>query len=181
MYGVVSLLDEATNEKIEAIWEDFQRGLGVHGVSQTPIPHVSYHVASKYNLSRLEENLDLLVQQITSFSIRTNGLGVFTGEQPVLYIPVIRENEFASVQRRMYEIANKLTRDGNDYYIPGNWTPHITLAHKDFDLKMLASAIYLLCARDFVWEIKIDNLAIIGGEDDPNKPHEVLTIFPFTR
>lgn len=182
MYAVVSLLDETSRHAVEAIWDEFQTEFGVHGVSRTPLPHLSYHVARKYDMSDLQEQLSFLLQQITSFTIHSYGLGLFTGPQPVLYLAVAVEPELSNMQRRMWQVSNRYAHDTDDHYHPSVWRAHVTLAHQDMDHDMLARAVRLLSERDFNWEMRVDNIAIVGGDpEDSGKPHEVVTLFPFSR
>ena len=90
MHGISSLLDNDHNQLIEELWAELEREFSVCGVYVTPYPHFSYHVAQDYDVDKLEPVLQRITSNITTFKVRTGGLGVFTDNSPVLYIPVVR-------------------------------------------------------------------------------------------
>src|SRR5579871_3200774 len=85
--GVVSLLDGEHYQQVETLWAELAERFGLRGVYVTPFPHFSYHVASHYDTGQLEPILRQVASKIHPFQIKITGLGIFTGPQPVLYIP----------------------------------------------------------------------------------------------
>jgi hypothetical protein len=175
MYGVVSLLDDPHDDKVEAIWSELQARFGVHGVSVTPIAHFSYHVARGYDLDGLSEVLTGVAAETAPFSVKTTGLGIFTGADPVLYIPVRLRSELVALQQRLWDGLAEIVDAPQQLYHPGNWQPHITLIHKDVDHELLPQVVRMLSQRDFSWTITVDNLACLGGD----AVHGVITRVPF--
>src|SRR5262245_39184 len=102
MYGIVALLDEQHEAKVKGLWAEFQEKFGVHGVSGVPVPHFSFHVAEKYNREKLDITLKQAAREMSPFMVRTNGLGIFTGKEPVLYIPVTRTPELTQFHQRLW-------------------------------------------------------------------------------
>lgn len=174
MYGVVSLLDELHNGKVEAIWGELQTKFGVHGVSITPIAHFSYQVAREYDTDRLKIILENIATQVQPFQVRTVGLGIFTGDDPVLYIAIQLDSSLVNLQKRLWNALVEVTDAPNKLYHPHNWQPHITLTHKDVNHELLPQVVRLLAERDFYWTISIDNLAVLGGDDT----HKIINHFP---
>ncbi|RMG75903.1 MAG: 2'-5' RNA ligase family protein [Chloroflexi bacterium] len=174
MYAVVSLLDEVHHEQMEDLWREFKEKLGFHGVSQSPIPHFSYHVAQRYDIRKLTKLLTMTTKQIRPFKIRTNGLGIFTGIIPVLYVPIMLDKHLRNIHHHMWRAVSEVAKDAIPYYHPDNWMPHITVTHGDVDHEMLPQVIRLLSERDFNWEITVNNIAIIGGDDEP---HRIISEF----
>ena len=99
MDGIVSLLDSKHNQLIEELWAELKREFTVQGVYVTPYPHFSYHVAQVYDVDKIEPVLQRITSNITTFNVKTSGLGVFTGTSPVLYIPVVRGTNLAAYGR----------------------------------------------------------------------------------
>lgn len=164
MYGVTSLLDEKHDAAVRALWDEMAQKLGIRSEHDKPVPHFSYHVASGYNMDHLKETLAAFARRMKPFTVRTNGLGVFTGESPTLFIPVIIDPGLLALHERLWEPITATAYESSDHYHPNNWLPHITLAgHTTTDHETLRDAIYLLSARDFNWEITIDNLTVIGS------------------
>jgi 2'-5' RNA ligase len=168
MYGIVSLLDDKHNGFVQDLWDEFKAKFGVHGVHRTPIPHFSYHVAQEYDLDAVRNLLMPIVRDLKPFTVQTTGLGIFTGKDPVLYVPVRRDAHIIQLHERIWRTIaeSKAVIDSNTYYQPSQWHPHITLTHHDVDHDMLPKVIRVLSERQFAWEITIDNLAVLDGEDD---------------
>ncbi len=176
MYGVVSLLDDEHETLVEGLWAEFQQKFGVHGVSMTPIPHFSYHVAEHYDMERVAGIVRQIARDTPPFRVKTSGLGIFTGPDRVLYVIVDHNPVLAALHRRIWEAMDGLTDTANPYYHPDNWHPHITITHKDVDDELLPEIVELIDQRDFNWDIGVDNLAVLGAE--PGEIHSVTHRFP---
>jgi 2'-5' RNA ligase len=172
MDGIVSLLDSTHTEKVNALWREFDQRFGIKSVHQMPVAHVSYHVAERYYLARLEPLMREVVEGIGPFKIETNGLGIFTGPEPVLYIPVIRSPMLAFFHQKVWESVNNAAVNTRSYYHPDQWRAHITLAYGDVNHDLLTEIVRLLSPRDFSWEIQIDNLSFLQNEGSEGKSGE---------
>jgi 2'-5' RNA ligase len=161
MHGIVSLLDNDHNQLVEELWADLERVFSVHGVYVTPYPHFSYHVAQDYDVDKIESVLQRITSNITTFKVRTSGLGIFSGSSPVLYIPVARSLELTRLHQELWQEISTLSSGGQEYYHPGQWLPHITIGFGDISKENLSQIIPFLAGRDFNWEITIDNIALI--------------------
>ena len=166
-YGVVSILDDEHSDKVEKLWDTFQQEFGIHGVFHTPIPHFSYHVAEQYDLAGIEKIVAKLASEITPFEVKTTGLGIFTGDDPVLFVPVVRTAALEQIHERVWQAINDedVVTGAFSYYELPQWVPHITLTHKDAGHDLLPQVVQFLSQHNFTWNIKIDNLSIIGGDE----------------
>ncbi len=161
MHGVVSLLDKEHYQLVEDLWAELEREFSVHGGYITRYPHFSYHVAQDYDVDELEPILERITSNITTFQVRTSGLGIFTGASPVLYIPVVRSRELTELHEELWETTSTTGSGIQEYYHPDQWMPHITIGFGDLNKDNLPQIIAALATRDFNWEITIDNLALI--------------------
>lgn len=164
MYGIVALLDPMHEALVEALWSEFRRNFGIHGVSATPVPHFSFHIAPRYDFAQVEGILRRFAMQLPPFVVHTNGLGVFTGAEPVLFIPIIRSLPLIDLQRQLWTPLSAAAADPSPLYQPEAWRPHITLTHRDVNHELLPQVIRLLSERDFRWEIAIDTLAVLSDQ-----------------
>lgn len=169
MYGVVALLDAAHHARVEALWAEFREKFGVHGVSLTPVPHFSLHVAESYDFDALETIVAQAAATVTPFKVRTNGLGIFTGKEPVLYIPIIRNPDLTAFHQRMWLSISAVAKQPSPYYHPDNWRPHITLTHRDVNHDLLPQIIRTLTEREFYWDVYVDSLAILASDAEPER------------
>ena len=83
MHGIVSLLDDEHYARVEGIWGQLERELGVSGIYSTPFPHFSYQVAEGYDTEAVEAVLQAVASRIAPFKIRTAGLGIFKATSPL--------------------------------------------------------------------------------------------------
>lgn len=161
MHGIVSLLDGLHSQYVEELWSELKREFGVEGVYVTPFPHFSYQVANNYDVESLTTTLSTFATKHAPFQVRTNGLGVFNGQAPVLYIPVVRDPTLTNFHKALWQALTN-TGDGlQAYYQPEHWMPHITIGIRDLNSDSLALIMRYLNGRDFNWHIHVDNLALI--------------------
>jgi hypothetical protein len=163
MVGIVSLLDDLHYGYVEDLWTELQQEFGVKGVYVTPYPHFSYHVADDYDIKRLEPILQKVASNQTSFQVRTSGLGIFTGEAPVLYIPVVRNPALTQFHELLWRELSNTGNGALEYYHPDHWIPHITIGFSDLNSDNLAHIVRYLNERTFNWQIMVDNLTFIGN------------------
>lgn len=161
MHGIVSLLDSKHYQLVEELWAELKQEFSVDGVYITPYPHFSYHVAQAYDVDKIEPILDRITSNISTFKVRTSGLGVFTGTSPVLYIPVARSLELAELHHELWEQISPASSGAQPYYHPDQWLPHITIGFGDISQDKLSHIVPFLAERDFSWEITVDNIALI--------------------
>lgn len=163
--GVVSLLDPEHYTTVQGIWDELEDELGLREVRGTPWPHISYQLGD-YDLDVLPGVLEKLAAATPKFEIETTGLGIFSGLQPVLYLPVVRTAELSEFQRLLWTAVGTACRNASDDYWVSNWIPHVTIAAGDLDASNVADAVKLLSARRYDWRITIDNLAYIDAGYD---------------
>jgi 2'-5' RNA ligase len=161
MHGVVSLLDDEHYALVEHLWDELETKLGVRSICKTPFPHFSYHVAEGYAVGLLEPILRRLASHCGVFRVRTGGLGVFSGDYPVLYVAVVRSPALSALNQKLWQELAGASTGAVEYYHPEQWMPHITLADGDVLKDHLPEAVRLLSARAFDWEIEVTNLSLI--------------------
>ena len=165
MNGVVSLLGTEHYRIVEDLWQKLETRFGVRGVTITPYPHFSYQIAEQYDESRLEAALAQLAAKQSAFTVRTAGIATFTGPEPVVYIPVVRDLELSHFHLRVCNAITGIGTGVSPYYDDKFWMPHITIGFGDITPDALAGITHLLAKRSFDWEIPIDNLAYINVQN----------------
>jgi 2'-5' RNA ligase len=166
MHGVVSLLEQRSYAAVEGLWDELERQFGVRGVRATPFPHFTYQVAGAYDEPALESAMRRVAGARPPFQARTTGLGVFTGAEPVVYVPVVRDARLSALHEAVWDALSPAGSDVSGYYRPDQWMPHITLAWADIDAERAGAIAGYLAGRSFDWEITIDNLTFIRDTGD---------------
>jgi 2'-5' RNA ligase len=158
---VVSLLDRSHYKQVEDLWAELAEEFAVKGVYVSPRPHITYHIATCYSVRSLEPVLRRLAASKTAFKVRTGGLGIFTGPQPVLYIPVVRSPELTQFHEALWQGICQTGSEVEDYYHPARWVPHITVGIGDLQKDNLSQIVRFLAERDFNWEITLDHVTLV--------------------
>lgn len=165
MEGIATLLEPHRYADIEAIWSYLEADCDLKGVKITPVPHVSWQLVDSYQMDMLFAVLEEFCRHAKPFLARTTGLGIFTGENPVIYIPLVKNHQLL----RFHEILwNETARAGSGiipHYSPENWIPHITLASGDVDRIKLSCAMERLAFHTYNWEFVVDHL-VVGRQRD---------------
>jgi 2'-5' RNA ligase len=161
MHAVVSLLDPAHYARVEALWAEVADRFSVRGVYVTPYPHFSYQTAAEYDVGQLAPVLQRVAAETAPFTVRTGGLGIFTGPRPVLTIAVARGPAVARLHGLLWDALAPVAGGVSAYYHPDGWLPHITIGFGDVTPDALGAIIRGLGARDFNWEIPITDLGLI--------------------
>jgi 2'-5' RNA ligase len=162
MHGIVSLLDPIYNQHVEELWHKLEVDCGLKGIQVTPIPHFSWHVAQDYNQALLKPALEEIAKISQPFVVRTTGVGLFTGDNPVIFIPLVKDSNLLRMHEQLWERIKSAAVGPNPHYSPELWMPHITLSHGDLDGDRFLCAMEKLVIDPYKWEIKVDNIALIS-------------------
>lgn len=166
MQAIASLLDPVTNEQTKDLWRVLEEKCGLAGIKTTPYPHFSWLSCEDLDWARVCKKLEKITSKVSGFRVNTAGIGIFPGANPILYIPVIKTPELLQIHQLIWkEVAQYLIKP-QDYYLPDQWMPHITLAHGDLNQDNLACAIRDLALDSRVYEIFVDNISVIFHIDD---------------
>jgi 2'-5' RNA ligase len=166
MNGIASLLDGPATSRVNYLWQELEARCGLDGVKTTPLPHFSWQVTEAYNLPQLEIVLHAFARQARPFVIHTSGLGLFTGENPIVYISIVKDESLIHFHSLLWEQLREIAIHPTLFYAPEQWVPHITLAYNDVTTANLDCVMRYLAFQSFNWEIQIDNLILVAQAED---------------
>lgn len=161
MHGLVSLLDKGATRKVEALWQKLEQDHGLTGIQVTPIPHFSWQIAAYYDWEQAQALLDELAQDISPFSVRTAGLGLFSGKTPVLYLALIKDRILLEIQALLWQTFVETSRGASPNYHADAWMPHITLAQGDLTPNNVGKVMEAIAFEPFIWTLEISTLALV--------------------
>jgi len=162
MHGIVSLLAEPYYSRVEQLWCELERDCDLQGMMVTPIPHFSWQVALDYNLEALRPVLQDIAASTRPFQVRTAGLGIFSGPEPVVFINLVKTSEMLNLHKLIWERTRDCAREINRFYAPEAWIPHITLNHTKLAWSSMSCAIQKLVFQTFDWEILVSSISVIS-------------------
>lgn len=161
MYMLASVLDPASDKRIRDIWKWLADDCGLTGINLTPLPHISWQGAECYDFVRIEEMVKKFSQEYQPFSIKTSGLGFFTGQNPILYVTIVKNRTMLDVHKKLWDDTAIHAECMFEHYSPEEWIPHITLAARDLSMKKVECAVKGLIEKDLMFEVTINNLALL--------------------
>jgi 2'-5' RNA ligase len=166
MLAITSLLSPPHVLRINAVIKKLEEKFGLDDVQATLDPHLTYQLAGVKKLSSLKTALATVAAATVPFPAFTTGLGVFPGERPVIYIPVLRSNALNDLHRRILAATAPLCLRTDKFSGPDCWLPHISLALHDTTPDLLGPVLGYLNQETYNLKIIIDNLAILRQDGD---------------
>ena len=160
------MLDKPAAARVEALWLELEAECGLVGAKAAPFPHFSWQVAENYHLPRLETMLRKITRRTQPFMLRTAGLGLFTGENPIVYVSLVKDESLLRFHAMLWEQTKKIAIHPLPHYALEHWVPHITLAYGDVRRDNLGCALQTLAFQSFDWEIWVDNVVFIAQADN---------------
>ena len=175
MYAITSLLNPRNAQRITRIIKGLESKFGLDDVQATPDPHVTYLVMGTRRLADLKEMLQQVAASTPPFSAYTTGLGVFPGEKPVIYVPVLRSNDLNELHQRVLDVTAPLSR-ASSYFCPDRWLPHLSLALHDTTPDLLGPVLRHLNQETYNLRLNVNNLAILRKKGDLFVREEVFEL-----
>ena len=168
MLALTSLLNPRPAGRIRSIIKDLEAKFGLADVQATPAPHLTYLLAnvSPRQLADLRVALRQVAATTPPFPAYTTGLGVFPGENPVIYVPVLRSIDLNLLHQRVLDISTPVCRGTDRYNAPARWLPHLSLALHDTTPDLLGPVLRHLNQETYNLRVNINNLAIMQQKGD---------------
>lgn len=151
---------------------------GLRSVMLNPLPHISYCIFEETTVTS-DPMLEEIASVMGAFSAKTEYLGIFTGERPVIFIGVAKSPKLASLHKSLCKVLCEAVDSKAAVYSETHWIPHITLAYgDDVNRSNIGPVMERLAFKDFHHEFVIDNLAVL--EEIPEKGIVVSKSFRLT-
>lgn len=161
MIAIASLLDNRASERVTELTTSLENKFGLKGVKITPYPHLTALTAEIPDMEELKQYLELTCLETRKITVRTTGIGIFPGQNPVIFIPVLRTPPLNDLHARLHRDIAEMSTEMGVYYNPNLWLPHISLALGDTTPEVLGPVLSFLCDYNFNWEITLNNLTIM--------------------
>lgn len=176
MIAVTSLLDAEHSERVLDLIHQLEQRFGICAVKTTPYPHITFLTAEVAKLSDLKQYLEDFSRNFHTITVRSTGLGIFPGEKPIIYIPILRTPPLNALHDRLYSDVSQFSQDMGLYYNSELWLPHVTLALHDTNQEMLGPILSYLSRFNFNWQISLDNLAILKKSGDKFLKEDIYSL-----
>jgi len=165
MHGLVSLLPTDYYQEVQSIWQMLEDECGLTGIKATPFPHFSWLIGMDFDWKALEDTLAEIARRAHPISVQAGGIGIFSGEKPVIYLPVVRNAELNALHRLVWEAIQPIGVGLSPVYAPKLWLPHISLAYQDVTQENIGCAMQKLAFHTFNWEFEVNNISFMREAD----------------
>lgn len=162
MCGIVTLLGNPIEFEVESLRGMLEHDCGIIMDDVLEFVHFSYHVAEDYDQDLLLPILKKIALEIQPFKVQTTGLGLFSGENPALYIQLVKNSQLLQFHDYLWKRVSPAARGIVPYYAPQNWVPHITIVQETKNQKSISCAMERIVDQAFNWELDVDNVAFVG-------------------
>jgi 2'-5' RNA ligase len=165
MFAIVSLLDQAADQRVRAIHAGLESQCGLKGIRLFPYPHFTWIGGENCQMDKTEALVGRLASTTAPVTVTTTGLGLFTGPSPVIYIPLVKTEALIAIHHPIWDETHGCADELHPFYHPDLWVPHITLALMDVNADNLACAMNWLSFQSFEMTILVNNLALVYQEE----------------
>lgn len=173
MFAIISLIPEEHWPVLRTIQKTLNEG--EHSLDgEQEYFHFSWQVAEGYDLNILPGKLTELAKSTEDLEISINGIGIFTGIMPVIYLPIIKSRHLIRVHQEIWNITQDVIIKPIEYYGIEEWIPHITLQQKVELMRNFSSSVNKIISLPIKLKMKIDNFAIGETDDTHAKILEVI-------
>lgn len=91
-------------------------------------PHISLAAYDEIDIERFGDAVAGFVRGIEPLHIHLGTLGVFRHERSVLFVAPVATSRLLQLHQDFHRAMAAFNNSCWDYYRPGNWVPHVTLA-----------------------------------------------------
>lgn len=166
MHAIISEIDPESSKKVSQIWRKLFETCELEAIYNFPTPHFTWLIAQELKIDAVNYQIAVLADQCPRVETYTSGFGIFSGENPVLYFPLVKSLEMIHFHQKIWEHIQPYSTGQNRYYSPAKWLPHITLALKDLNSSNLACAVDALIGEPHEFFVSMTSLAIVESEEN---------------
>ena len=125
-YAVELALDDQAGAVVRGVWRTLS-GIGVTWMEDSGAePHVSLGIWETIDRARFEAELARFAAETPPISVTFEAVGMFPGS--AIYLRPVENRQLADTQQRLHDRFGMLGGGAWQYYLPGTWVPHCTIA-----------------------------------------------------
>ena len=161
-YAIELNLSHKGAARVVKLWED----LAGASISSAMIdlgaqPHVSLAVVDELDPELLQDDLSCFAEVTPPLWVDLASAGTFPTAEGVVFLALVVTPELLGVHRRFHRLLSEGGVECVEYYWPGNWVPHCTVAI-DVPADQVGAAVELCVASDAFGPVELDELSLIS-------------------
>ncbi|MEM8535060.1 MAG: 2'-5' RNA ligase family protein [Chloroflexota bacterium] len=175
-YGVSSDLTGNAYDAVMVLWRHLEHRYDLRMAQAAIRPHVTYVVGECRKPRALAKTLDQLALQIEPHEVHIDGVDVFEGRYPVIFLKVVRTAYLEQVHRQLYDAMKEAGLNVRKEYQPEHWVPHVTLAFQDVSPQSIAPILEDLATLSYHVKSRLASVDLVHV----TKPrHTYMATWPF--
>jgi hypothetical protein len=133
-YAVLLYLDDVADQRIRRIWQALDaQGTRPAGAGHGPEyrPHITLAIAETSRPDVVERGLETLLPRVRGLPVDLTAVGFFVSDKAPAFLAVSPTVQLVTLHHDVHARLDAMdpeVHDSWDYYRPGTWLPHCTLA-----------------------------------------------------
>jgi len=161
MYAIIFNFDKKSDKKIRKVFRFLkEKNLAPYMHESKNSPHIGTAIFDSYDEKLATTILPDFAEKHPPISLQFAGMGIFTGESPVIYFSPVVTNELLELHKELNTLMFPYINNPLSLYMPGNWMPHCTIGFK-FPKKNLSEIIHELNNIEFPIDFIINSFQLI--------------------
>lgn len=169
-YSIGVLLDDDHDKMVREIWAELEASLQINHFFTNPVPHITHLQADKVKEGTLQAAVEQFAASHGPFTVRTAGLGIFTGERKAIYISCVRNPFLSAIHSAMITSFSDAVDGLRATHHINYWMPHVTLLLPEMIGDNVGTIVSVLAQRNFTWEMRITKLVVLNHSDSSPSP-----------
>jgi 2'-5' RNA ligase len=160
-FALEMYFDSESDRTLRAIWEELARA-GVSTVMRDGgyRPHVSLAVAAEVDAAAMAADLAAYAATAPPLSLLLSYVGIFPGTEGVVYLGAVAASKLLKVHAAVYRLWRRHTLQRWEYYAPGQWVPHCTMAFM-LPLSRIAAAAGICLRAPLPLEVRVTHVGLV--------------------
>ena len=160
-YAIELNLSTESAARIVKLWE----ALASESISSTMLdvgaqPHISLAVFEELDPAALRESLHRFARETPPLSVVLSSTGVFPTAEGVVFLAPVVTQGLLEVHRRLHGLLEDKGIECVEYYRPGRWVPHCTVA-MEVDSSKIGAAIEISLRSKAFGPVRLGEISLI--------------------
>lgn len=166
MQAIATLINANSDLTATTMWKALTSACSLSGIKIPQNPHFSWMVAERFEENPVREAFADFARKVESFEVHTTGLGIFTGEKPILYLPLVKTESLLKMHGELWRALFQTGTNQNTVYHPDQWIPHVTVISEEMPVQQFACVFESIVSLDLKLTICVNNLSLIYSNQE---------------
>lgn len=169
MYAIISEIDPQANLKLDKLRTECLSACNLE-IPRLRWPfHLTWQSAESYRLPEIEKRVQMIARMFAPVELNVDGIGIFTGEDPVLYLTITRTPALTALNQTLWESLLPFAEGMNPLFSPDDWVPHVSFIYGEAKAsKAISCVVEQLIPLQMGMTLKIEAISLVYDQEDKN-------------